>query len=38
MIGKVGDEEQRRGGKGYEHTGLVERHTAATNGDIAAAQ
>ena len=38
MIGEVGDEEQRRGGKGREHTGLVERHTAATNGDIAAAQ
>ena len=38
MIREVGDEEQRRGDKGREHTGLVERHTAATNGDIAAAQ
>ena len=38
MIGQVGDEEQGRGGKGREHTGLVERYTAATNSDIAAAQ
>ena len=38
MIGEVGDEEQGRGDKGRKHTGLVERHTATTNGDIATAQ
>ena len=38
MISEVGDEEQRRGDKGREHTGLVERHTAAANGNIAATQ
>jgi hypothetical protein len=38
MISEVGDEEQCRGDNGREHTGLVERHTATANGDIATAQ